>query len=101
MIDNSKEKLNLVINREQNINNNNPRHNDSLNINGYSNGQSRWSTANLYDNAIAIKENGFENMNNNNRNNWNSNQNVYVQPPTRGMSHFIHLTHSLINWVFR
>ena len=87
LIDNSKGKLNLVINREQNgykqntINNNN-RHNDNNN-NGYTNGQSRWSTANLYDNAIAIKEHGFDNMNNTNRNNW-SNQNVYVQPPTRG-----------------
>ncbi|CAG2104772.1 unnamed protein product, partial [Medioppia subpectinata] len=81
LIENSKEKLNLVINREQNANNN--RQNET--INGYSNGQSRWSTANLYDNAMAIKDQTtYDNIaNTNSRTNW-SNQNVYVQPPTRG-----------------
>ncbi|CAG2165528.1 unnamed protein product, partial [Oppiella nova] len=80
LIENSKEKLNLVINREQNVNNS--RQNE--NINGYSNGQSRYSTANLYDNAIAIKDQTtYDNIQSTNRSNW-SNQNVYVQPPTRG-----------------
>lgn len=78
-----------MINREQNSNNNNNntnRQNIEINgINGYTNGQSRWSTANLYDNAIAIKEHNIaDNLNSNNRSNW-SNQNVYVQPPTRGI----------------
>ncbi|XP_054162043.1 tight junction protein ZO-1-like isoform X2 [Oppia nitens] len=82
LIENSKEKLNLVISREPNVSNN--RQSDS-NINGYPNGQSRWSTANLYDNAMAIKDT-YDNINNANRSsNWGThNQNVYVQPPTRG-----------------
>lgn len=81
LIENSKEKLHLVIKREQNLINS--RLNENNGINGLN--QSRWSTSNLYDNAPinTIKERGFDPVSGN-RQNW-SNQNVYVQPPTRGI----------------
>ena len=80
LIESGKERLNLVIKREQNLINS--RHNESNGINGLN--QPRWSSSNLYDNApiSAIKESSYDAINGP-RSNWN-NQNLYVQPPTRG-----------------
>ncbi len=73
-----------MIKREQNNNRNDQT--VGVNQSGYLNSN---GNGNLYDNAqtlSAIKEtSNYDAINANNRHNWN-NQNVYVQPPTRGKS---------------
>ncbi|XP_053214787.1 tight junction protein ZO-1-like isoform X2 [Panonychus citri] len=81
LIHSSKDKLNLVLKREQNNNNNNNNiSNNSINNSNHVNefnARFNGSMSNGY------KENGVTNDIANQRSAW-SNQNVYVQPPTRG-----------------
>lgn len=90
LMDKNKEKLQLVIRREHH-NNSDIGHRNHTNANNYSN-----NCNNLYKNGVVQSAKGMDNnninmdrelgmgMGNNNqsRANW-SNQNVYVQPPTR------------------